>query len=87
MLFNRADILSGAARRIAELKALPVDDGWSTRAVLLAAFAFAKGQFDGLDEIEVSRLGNAAVYRYYQRNWEAEQGLFNKTEKDSAPRP
>ena len=76
-----------ASRRIAELKALPVDDGWSTRAVLLAAFAFAKGQFNGLDEIEISRLGNAAVYRYYQRNWEAEQGLFNKTEKDSAPRP
>jgi len=76
-----------ASRRIAALKALPVDDGWTTREVLLAAFVFAKGQFDGLREIEVNRLGNAATYRYYQRNWESEQGLFTTVPENLAPRP
>jgi len=76
-----------ASRRIAALKALPVDDGWTTRDVLRGAFAFAKGQFDGIEDIEVNRLGNAALYRYYQRNWEAEQGLFNKSDVISKPRP
>ena len=76
-----------ASRRIAALKSLPVDDGWTTREVLRGAFAFAKGQFDGIEDIEVNRLGNAALYHYYQRNWEAEQGLFNKTENNSNPRP
>ncbi len=75
------------SRRIADLKTLPVDDGWTTRDVLRGAFAFAKGQFDGIEDIEVNRLGNAALYRYYQRNWEAQQGLFNKTENNSATQP
>ena len=64
-----------------------MDDGWTTREVIRGAFAFAKGQFDGIEDIEVNRLGNAALYRYYQRNWEAEQGLFNKTDVISNPRP
>ena len=76
-----------ATRRIAALKTLPIDDGWTTPEVVRGAFAFAKGQFDGLEDIEVNRLGTAALYRYYQRNWEAEQGLFNKTENISNPRP
>lgn len=64
-----------ASERLAALETLPVDDGWTTREVLLGAFAFPKGVFDGLDEIEVNRLGNAAAYRYYQRSWEREQGV------------
>jgi spermidine synthase len=76
-----------ASRRITALKALPVDDGWTAREVLLAAFAFAKGQFDGLSEIEVNRLGNGAVYRYYQRDWEIEQGLSAEAPENLAPRP
>ena len=76
-----------ASKRIATLEALPVDDGWTTLEVLRGAFSFAKGQFDGIENIEVNRLGNAALYRYYQLNWEAEQGLFNKIERYSDPRP
>lgn len=69
---------SPASRRIADLDRLPVDDGWTTKAVLQAAFAFPQGIFDGLDRIVVNRLGNAAVYRYYQRGWEAGQGLTGR---------
>ena len=76
-----------ASKRIAALKSLPVDDGWTTPEVLRGAFAFAKGQFEGIENIEVNRIGNAALYRYYQRNWEAEQGLFNKIDNNSMPRP
>ncbi len=64
-----------ASRRIAETARLPVDDGWTTKAVLQGAFAFPRNFFDGLDAIEVSRLGNAAAYRYHQQAWEREQGL------------
>ena len=76
-----------ASQRIASLEALPVDDGWTTPEVIRGAFAFAKGQFDGVEDIEVNRLGTAALYRYYQHNWEAEQGLFKKTENISKSRP
>ena len=65
-----------ASLRLARLKSLPVDDGWTTREVLLGAFAFPKGSFDGIERIEVNRLGNAAAYRYYRRSWEREQGLY-----------
>ena len=67
---------ASARRRLAALDALAIDDGWTTKEVLLGAFAFPRGTFDGLDDIEVNRLGNAAVYRYYQRSWEREQGFY-----------
>lgn len=69
-----------ASERLRRLERLPVDDGWTSKPVLLGAFAFPKGTFRGVEDIEVTRLGNAAVYRYYQRAWEFEQGL-NTTEK------
>jgi spermidine synthase len=65
-----------ASVRIDRLARLPVDDGWTTRAVLKGAFAFPKGFFDGLAEIEVNRESNAAVYLYYQRGWAREQGIY-----------
>ena len=65
-----------ASRRLRRLGALPVDDGWTTRGLLLGAFEFPKGFFDGLAAIEVNRLGNAAVYRYHRKGWETEQGLY-----------
>lgn len=72
---------SPASARIKALPRLPVDDGWSTKAVLLGAFAFPRGVYDDLDEIEVNRIGNAATYRYYQKGWEFEQG-FHAPKKD-----
>lgn len=64
-----------ASERLKRLEALPVDDGWTTKSVLLGAFAFPKHLYDGIRDIEINRVGNAAVYRYYQKNWEYEQGL------------
>ena len=64
------------SKRLRALERLPVDDGWTTKDVLLGAFAFPKGTFDGIEEIAINRTDNAAVYRYYQRSWETEQGLY-----------
>ena len=54
-----------------------VDDGWTTRKIVLGAFAFPKYFFDGWDEIKTSRLGNAAAYQYHQQAWEKRQGLVD----------
>ncbi len=75
-----------AGRRIADAISLPVDDGWSTKAILQGAFAFPKNFFSGLDDIEISRLGNAAAYRYHQQAWEREQGMVADRET-SGTRP
>ena len=61
--------------RLRRLGALPVDDGFTTRALLLGAFAFPKRFFDGRAEIAPSRLADAAVYRYYRLGWEEATGL------------
>ena len=61
--------------RLKRLPELPVDDGFTTRGVLLGAFAFPKGFFDGRAEIAPSRLADAAVYRYYRKGWEEATGI------------
>ena len=46
--------------------------------------AFLRKPFRALlPEIEVNTLGNAALYRYYRRAWEAEQGLIPPPENFS----
>lgn len=69
-----------ASRRLAALEAMPVDDGWTTKPILIGAFAFPQGFFDGLDEIVVNRVGNGAVYQYHQQAWESELGIYQQTE-------
>ncbi len=64
-----------ARERLRRLDSLPVDDGFTTRALLLGAFAFPKGFFDGRADIAPSRLADAAVYRYYRQGWEQATGL------------
>lgn len=59
----------GPQERLRRLEALPVDDGFTTRALLRAAFAFPKGFFDGREDIAPSRLSDGAVYRHYRRGW------------------
>ena len=64
-----------ARERLRRLDALPVDDGFTTRALLRGAFAFPKGYFNGRADIAPSRLTDAAVYRYYRQGWERAAGL------------
>ena len=69
---------AGAAPRSTGLRGLdtlPVDDGFTTRDLLLGAFAFPKGYFDGRAEIAPGRLADAAVYRYYRQGWEEATGI------------
>lgn len=64
-----------ASRRLREDASFGVDDGWTTREIVLGAFAFPKHFFEGRDKIRISRLGNAAAYQYHQQAWETRQGL------------
>jgi len=65
-----------AKARIMQKEALQVDDGWSTRGVLLAAFEFNKHYFDRLDSIKVNRINNQAAYEYHKADWEKQQGIY-----------
>jgi len=65
-------------QRIKALKPLPVDDGWTTKGKLLAAFEFSQHYFDLLPSIKINRLGSGVMYQYHYRDWQKEQGLVTK---------
>lgn len=65
-----------ARARIAIGRDIGVDDGWSTKGVILAAFEFNQGYFELLDEIKVNRINNNMAYQYYQDDWEKQQGIY-----------
>ena len=52
---------------------------------MLGAFAFPKKFRAGLDAIDINRIGTAAIYRYYQNDWEFEQGLHPPQNFGSRP--
>ncbi|VAW67549.1 Spermidine synthase [hydrothermal vent metagenome] len=66
-----------AKSRISQRKRLAVDDGWSTRGVILSAFEFNRRFFDIIDSIKVNRINNMAAYTYYQSDWEKQQGIYS----------
>lgn len=65
-----------AKSRISQKEKLEVDDGWSTRGLLLAAFEFNRYFFDKLASIKVNRINNQAAYRYHLADWEKQQGIY-----------
>jgi len=65
-----------AKARISNVDKLEVDDGWSTKGVLLAAFEFNKHFFDGLNSIKINRINDQAVYQYHLSDWEKQQGIY-----------
>ncbi len=65
-----------AKTRITNKQKLEIQDNWTTRGLLLAAFEFSNHFFDHLDEINVNRINNQAAYRYHQQDWEKQQGIF-----------
>ncbi len=65
-----------ARTRITQKDRLTVDDGWSTRGAILAAFEFNQGFFDTLDSISVNRINNLAIYQYHKADWEKQQGIY-----------
>ncbi|MDQ7014906.1 MAG: polyamine aminopropyltransferase, partial [Gammaproteobacteria bacterium] len=68
---------SSAKRRLQQLKQLPIDDGWSSRAALLATFEFGRYFFDDLEQIKINRLGSMQAYQYHQQDWQQEQGVYH----------
>jgi len=65
-----------ARARLAQKEQLEVNDGWSTKGVLLAAFEFNQHFFDRLDRIKVNRINNQAAYQYHKADWEKQQGIY-----------
>jgi spermidine synthase len=65
-----------ARARLAKKDTLEVDDGWSTKGVLLAAFEFNQHFFDPLENIKVNRINNQAAYQYHKADWEKQQGIY-----------
>ncbi|MEN8167822.1 MAG: polyamine aminopropyltransferase [Pseudomonadota bacterium] len=70
-----------ARARLAELENLPVDDGWTTKGLLLAAFEFEKGFYDDWESIDVNRLGTMVAYRYHYNDWQREMGIYQLTKE------
>ena len=65
-----------AKARLEQKDRLEVNDGWSTRGVLLAAFEFNRHFFDRLENIKVNRINNQAAYQYHKADWEKQQGIY-----------
>ena len=67
-----------ARQRLQNLTLWPVDDGWTTKGVILAAFEFGKNFYQQTDEIKVNRLGSMVAYQYHHSDWQKEMGIYNK---------
>ncbi len=72
-----------ARARLAELYELPVDDGWTTQGLMLAAFEFDKNFYDTRDRIDVNRLGTMVAYRYHHEDWQREMGIYQPTQENT----
>jgi len=70
-----------APARLSELEDLPVDDGWTTKGLMLAAFEFEKGFYGARDSIDVNRLGTMVAYRYHYNDWQREMGIYQFTKE------
>ncbi len=65
-----------AKARISQVDQFDVDDGWSTKGLVLAAFEFNKHFFDKLNSIKINRINDQVVYQYHLSDWEKQQGIY-----------
>ena len=61
--------------RLSSLEALPHDDGFMTKDLLIGAFAFPKGFFRDRTTFRPSLIHDPAVYTLYRRGWRDTVGL------------
>ena len=71
-----------ARQRIAELESLSVDDNWTTKGLMLAAFEFEKGFYADQQSVTVNRLGTMVVYRYHHDDWRRNMGIYQSEGED-----
>ena len=67
-----------AKQRLQNLTSWPVDDGWTTKGLLLAAFEFGKNFYQQTDTIKINRLGSMVAYQYHHSDWQKEIGLYTQ---------
>lgn len=58
-----------AKQRLTELERLPVDDGWTTKPLILGSFAFNQGFYDIEPEVEVNRINSNLIFEYHRKGW------------------
>jgi spermidine synthase len=66
-----------ARQRLQALKTVPLEDGWMTRGVLLAAFEFGSDFYKERETIQINRLGSMVAYQYHHADWQQEVGLMS----------
>jgi len=67
-----------AKQRLQQLTTWSVDDGWTTKGLLLAAFEFGKNFYQQTDGIKVNRLGSMVAYQYHHSDWQKEMGIYTQ---------
>lgn len=67
-----------AKQRLQNLTIWPVDDGWTTKGLVLAAFEFSKNFYQQTDAININRLGSMVAYQYHYSDWQKEMGLYRQ---------
>jgi len=67
-----------ARQRLQQLEQLKVDDGWTSKALLLAAFEFGKNFYQHTDKIKINRLGSMVAYQYHRADWQTNLGLYQQ---------
>jgi len=67
-----------AKQRLQQLTTWSVDDGWTTKGLLLAAFEFGKNFYQQTDAIKVNRLGSMVAYQYHHSDWQKEMGIYTQ---------
>lgn len=67
---------ASAKLRVGQRQVLPVDDGWTTKGKLLAAFEFSQSFYKDVDKVKINRLGSGVMYKYHHDAWTNQNSLF-----------
>jgi len=67
-----------AKQRLQNLTNWPVDDGWTTKGLLLASFEFGKNFYQQAGTVKINRLGSMVAYQYHHSDWQKENGLYTQ---------
>ena len=62
--------------RLASFEQLPVAHKWLSRDLLIAAFEFPANFYRDKDAIKVNKLGSQTVFRYHDKAWRGDLGLY-----------
>jgi len=65
-----------ALNRIKEIKTIPIQDRWISKAMMESAFVFSPSFYENTSHIKVNKLGSHQLYYYHHDAWAKNEGLF-----------